>query len=486
MGEKIEDGIHINASENIAYIKEILKDNSDMVYRQFYIGKYFAGIAYIDGMADKILLNNFVLETLMDPYLKIQEVHCIKDRILTVSDVKSSTKLNECINSMLSGETLLFIDELQECYIIATRSFPARGVSEPASETVIKGARDSFTETIRFNTALLRRRVKDPNLRMVSKILGVRSKTDVVLAYIDDIVNKDVLKKANDRLKDINIDAVLDSGYVQEFIEDDTWSLFPQVQSTERPDVVAAALYEGRIAIMVDNSPYAIIIPATLPCFFQSPDDYYQRWIYSSLIRVLRLIAIFVSLVTPALYVAVTSFHTAIIPTKLAYSIAASREGVPFPAFMEALIMEISLDFLTEATIRLPKAIGATIGIVGGLIIGQAAVSAGIVSPIMIIVISITVITSFITSNYEINLATRIIRFFLIIAASIAGLYGIMTVLIIVLIQLVRLKSFGIPYLAPLVNSNIKDFKDVFVRFPHYYMKERPHFMKTGDKIRQK
>lgn len=490
MREILKDEISQSAHENMEYLKELFNDNMDVVLREFYIGQYNAGIAYIDGMSDKILIDDYVLESLMDFNADNKDIKYgaeeIKNKILTVSDVKGVAKFGQCINSMMSGEALLFIDGLKECYVIASRSFPARGVSEPSSETVIRGARDSFTETMRFNTVLIRRRIRDTRLKMVSVTLGVRSKTDVVITYIDDIVNKDVLNELRKRLKDINVDAVLDSGYVEEYIEDDSWSLFPQVQSTERPDVVAAALYEGRAAVIVDNSPYVIIVPATFPSFFQSPDDYYGRWIYSSFIRMVRFIALFIALITPAFYVAVTSFHTSIIPSKLAYSIAATREGVPFPAFVEALIMEISLDFLTEATIRLPKPISATIGIVGGLIIGQAAVSAGIVSPVMIIVVSITVICSFITSNYEINLVIRIMRFLLIIAASILGLYGIMIGLIIILIQLVRLKSFGIPYLSPVVNPDIGDFKDMFLRFPHYCMKERPHFMKTGDKIRQK
>lgn len=353
MHEILKDEISESAHENIEYLKNLFSDNADVILREFYMGRYNAGIAYIDGMSDKILLDNFVLETLMDPNTDIKNIKDdteeIKRKILTVSDVKSAAKFGDCINLMLSGEALLFIDGLSECYVIAARAFPARGVSEPASETVIRGARDSFTETIRFNTVLIRRRIRDTRLKMVPKTIGVRSKTDVIVTYIEDIVNKDVLSELQKRLKSINVDAILDSGYIEEYIEDDTWSLFPQVQSTERPDVVAAALYEGRIAVIVDNSPYAIIVPATFPSFFQSPDDYYGRWIYSSFIRILRFIGLFIALIAPAFYVAVTSFHTSIIPSKLAYSIAATREGVPFPAFVEALIMEISLDFLTEA-----------------------------------------------------------------------------------------------------------------------------------------
>ena len=483
--EIIRDLITPKVEENIAYLKELLKDDSDIVYRQFNISNWKAAVVYIDGMADKILIDNFVLESLMLKSERVENVMQIKDNLLTVSDMRELMKLSEAVNAMLSGDTMMFIEGIPSAFVIATRFWPARGVSEPSGETVIRGGRDGFTETIRFNTALIRRRIRDTRFKIKPKTLGIRSKSDIAIMYIEDIVNKDVLQKVMDRIDKINIDAVLDSGYVEQLIEDNKWSPFPQLQSTERPDVVSAALYEGRVAILVDNSPFAIIVPATLPSLFQTPDDYYQRWMNSSVLRIIRLFAIFIGLVMPALYVAVTSFHTSIIPTRLAYSIAASREGVPFPAFVETLIMEFALAFLIEAVVRLPKAIGSTIGIVGGLIIGQSAVSAGIVSPIMIIIVSITAISSFITPNYEVSSALRLARFFLIILATIIGLYGIALGLIILLIHLVKLKSFGVPYLSPLVHPHKKDFKDVFIRAPLDTFKDRPEYMEPQDKIRQ-
>lgn len=484
--ENVKEQISTKVEENIQYIKDLLKDNSDIVFRQFKIGEINAALIYIDGMGDKMLLDQYVLQPLMIKGNEIKSIDEIKDKILTVTDMREVKKLSEGVNATLSGDTMLFIEGFSSVCVVATRFWPARGVSEPSGETVVRGGRDGFTETIRFNTALVRRRVRDTRLKVIPKSIGVRSKTDSVIMYIDDIVNKDVLEKFMKKVEKVNIDAVLDSGYIEQLVEDNKWSVFPQIQSTERPDVVAAALYEGRIALFVDNSPFVLIVPATLPAFFQSPDDYYQRWIYASLARLIRFLAIFLSLILPALYVAVTSFNSAIIPTKLAYSIAASREGVPFPGFIEAIIMEISLALLIEAVARLPKPIGSTIGIVGGLIIGQAAVSAGIVSPIMIIIVSITAITSFVTPNYSIAMAFRIIRFMLIIAASILGLYGVMLGLILLLIHLVRLESFGVPYLAPIVNPDINDFKDMYIRMPMKFYKNRPEYIRTGDKIRQK
>lgn len=486
MKEDLREFISSDIDNNIEYLKELFKDNSDVVFREFYAScnkKVF--LIYIDGIGNKDMLDDFVIESLMltDKEISVKE---FKSKLLTVSDLREIENLTEGIQAILSGDTMMLMEGVSIGYVIASRSWPVRGISEPSGETVIRGGRDGFSETIRFNTALIRRRIRDTSLKVKSQVIGRRSKSDVVVMYIEDIAEDSIVKEVFNRLDKIDIDAILDSGYIEQFIEDDKWSLFPQCQSTERPDVVAGALYEGRIAIIVDNSPFVLIVPATLPNLFQSPDDYYQRWMYGTVLRIIRVFSVIISLVLPALYVAVTSFNPQIIPTKMAYFIASSREGVPFPAFLEAIIMEFSMAFLTEAIVRLPKPIGSTIGIVGGLIIGQAAVSAGIVSPTMIIIVSLTTITTFTIPNYDVNSAFRIIRFILIIASAIIGLYGIMIGMIILLIHLIKLKSFGKPYLSPLVNPNIRDFKDMFIRFPLKYFKKRPEYMKTKDKIRQK
>ena len=486
MEENIRKEILPELDENYSYIKELLKDNTDVIFRKFYVGKFSVALIYIDGMADKKLLDDYVMESLMLHGDRVRSKEEITNTILTVTDLKEEEKMDSALKAMLSGETMMFIDGIDKCYIIATRSWSARGVTEPSGEEVIRGAREGFVETLRFNTALISRRIRDTRLRIEMTTVGLRSKTDVAIVYIDDIVNKDVLSKVKQRIDNIKIDAVLDSGYIEQFIEDNRWSIFPQIQATERPDVAAASIFEGRVAILVDNSPYCILAPTTLIALFQSPDDYNQRWIYSSIIRLIRFCSIFLSLLLPGLYVAVTSFHTTIVPTRLAYAMAATREGIPFPAYVEAIIMEISMALLVEAVIRLPKGLGTTIGIVGGLIIGQAAVSAGIVSPIMIIIVSVTAITTFITPNYEVVASLRIIRFTLIIAASIIGFYGLTLLSLVYLIHLIRLESFGIPYMSPIVNLRSGDLKDTLIRSPLQFFKRRPDFLKPGDKIRQK
>lgn len=486
MKEIIRDKIFNNLSDTSNYLKNLFKGNTDAVFREFDVGENRCLIFYIDGISNKELINNFVMETLLNNNREFVNLNENLEKILTVSDMKSEKSLEKIIVSVLSGECAIFIDGKSEGYLIAARSWPVRGVSEPSGESVIRGARDGFTETIRFNTALIRRRIRDTRLKIESTTVGVRSKTDVAVVYIDDIVNDDILDNVKKKLKDINIDAILDSGYIEQLIEGDKWNIFPQVQATERPEVVSAAIYEGKICVIVDNSPFVLIIPSTFSNLFQTPDDYNLRWIYSSFSRIIRFFAVIISLILPSIYVAITSFHTSIIPSKLAYSIASARRGIAFPPIFEAIIMEIFLSLLLEGIVRFPKAIGSTIGIVGGLIIGQAAVSAGLVSPVMIVVVALTIISSFMSPNYEATLSIRVFRVLYIIMSGIMGFYGIILGTFIFLTYLLKIDSFGVPYLSPIVNMRKGDFKDIFVKYPLYMFKDRPKYMNTKDKVRQR
>lgn len=487
-----------NIDENVDKIKSVLENCNDIVFRDFKIGGVEgrrAFLFYVDGLADKVLINDFVLEPLMlisrqvsPSYEQIKNflVDAVKSSALAVAEIREVETLEEALMAALSGDTALMMDKHNKAIIISSRAWPARGTSEPTSETVIRGPRDGFVETIRMNTALIRRRIRDPRLKVKQTQLGVRSQTDIAILYIDDIVDKRVLDELDKKLKKVNIDAILDSGYLQEFLENRNITPLPQVQVTERPDVVAAALYEGRVGILVDNSPFALIIPVTMTAYLQSPEDYYARPMIATLSRWIRVFAMLVAIIAPSLYIAIVSFHPDIIPSKLAISIAATRATVPFPAFIEAIIMEVTFELIREAGIRLPRPIGSTIGIVGGLVIGQAAVSAGIVGPFMVIVVAITAIASFAVPSHEITAAVRILRFIFIIGASIYGLYGIMLVGICFSIHLVSLKSFGVPVMAPWAPFEWKDFKDgLLMRISMKYMKRRPEHYGPRDIIRQ-
>ncbi len=486
MEEQIVESIYLKLDDNIRYLKNLFGSSNDIVFREFRVNGTKCLILYVDGIADKDLINDFVMETLIDSNRDFVNLNENLENFLTVSDMKRNFNLRSTVIDVLSGETAIFIDGKSEAYIIATRSSPNRGIDEPSGESVIRGSRDGFIEVLRFNTALVRRRVRDTRLRIEQMKVGVRSKTDIAVTYIEDIVNKDVLENVKNKLNDINIDAILDSGYIEQLIEDEKRKLFPQIQATERPEVVSAAIYEGKVCIIVDNSPFVLIVPSTFSNLFQTPDDYNLRWIYSSFSRIVRLIALIISLVLPSLYVAVTSFHTSIIPTKLAYLIASSRQGIAFLPIFEAIIMEIFLAFLLEAVGRLPKAVGSTIGIVGGLIIGQAAVSAGLASPVMIVIVALTIISGFMSPDYEITLAIRIFRGFYIIMAGIIGFYGIILGTFIFLTYLLEMNSFGVPYLSPIINMRKRDFKDIFIKYPLYMFKYRPEYINTQDKVRQK
>lgn len=486
-----------NIDENIAIVKKVLSNCDDVVYREFLTGGSFGVrcfLFYIDGMADKMLIDSFVCNPLMLISRIVPEglvshgedyFDAIKQKNMVVADYKEKDNIDELIHLVLTGETGLIVDGVPKGIMIASKLFPTRGVGEPSNETVIRGPRDSFTEVFRFNTALLRRRIRDTRFKITQRQIGERSKTDIAVCYINGIADEELIEDVNKKLDEINIDAVLDSGYIEQFLEESDFCIFPRIQATERPDVLAGAIYEGRIGIIVDNSPHALILPVNFISFFQSPEDYYAKSVVSSFVRFIRIFACATSLTAPALYIAITSFNPNIIPSKLVLSIAASREGVPFPAFFEAAILELTFELLREAGVRLPKPIGSTIGIVGGVVIGQAAVAANLVSPIMVIVVAVTAISSFAIPNYEVSAAFRLFRFCLMAAAAIMGLYGVVLGLIVLAVYMVNIKSFGVPYLSPLAPLSMADIKDSAVRAPWRWMKERPQFLNPGDRKRQ-
>lgn len=337
---------------------------------------------------------------------------------------------------------------------------------------------------MRFSTALIRRRVRDTRLRVKNLKLGRRSKTDVYLIYVDDIVDREILNEVNQRLSKIDIDAIMESGMIEQLIEDDIFCLFPTIQHTERVDTAVAALYEGRIVILTDNTNLALIVPATFATFIQHSEDYYERWHIATVIRILRVFAAVLAMTLQGFYISISSFTPSMIPPDLGLFIAATREGVPIPVFLEALFLEFMLELLREAGLRLPGPIGQTIGIVGGLIIGQAAVQAGIISPIMVILVATTAIASFAIPAYNFSISLRLFKFVYILVCAALGLYGFILLSLIIIGNLVKTKSFGIPYLSPFVSFEIMDYKDAIVRLPTRYLWSRPIFASTQQKIR--
>jgi len=481
---------------NLAKIKDILKDCDDVVYREFVVGveqKNRFALIFVDGLIDKMLITENVLKSLMQEArevapdsIKRNLYKLVMEGNMSAPEVKEAEDLCEVIDNILVGETILLIDGYKKALIVGSRGWTTRSPAESQSETVIRGPRDGMVETLKINTSLIRRRIRDPKLKLKNMQVGVRSKTDVSIMYIEDIVDNEVLEEIKRRIDNISIDAILESSYVEQFIEDNHYSPFPQIENTERPDAVAAALYEGRVAIVIDNTPFVLLAPATFATFMQSSEDYYDRWLVASAIRVVRYVAVFIALLAPSFYIAIASYNPGIIPTELALYIAATRVTVPFPAFIEAFIMEITIEFLREAGTRLSGPIGTTIGIVGGLVIGQAAVEAGIVSPLMVIIVAITTLASFILPSYGFASALRVLRFAMMVFTATLGLYGMMLGLIIIGTHLVNLQSFGVPYTDPfsILGKVTFELKDTIVRMPLHLMKQRPGFIKLNDRDR--
>ncbi|MEC0208402.1 spore germination protein [Paenibacillus ehimensis] len=465
--------------KDLSELQDRLGRNDDLLIRTFRVGesRIKAALIIVKELADKNYIDTHILPALMSDFTMPSCAEglppLIKNRILSVSGLGEAGNLRDLLPGLWKGNAGLLIDGCPNVFVLATGSEKKRSLGEPSSESLVRGPRVSFNESLADNTALLRQLGGSHTLCIVYTMVGRKAPKTAAIAYNSDIANDALVQEVRQRIARIDMDDVPDSGYIEQFIEDNHLTLFPQVQNTERPDRVNSALMEGRVAILLDGSPSALIVPVSISMLLQSPEDYYERWIPGTLVRVLRYIAALISTIGPALYISFISFHQGLIPTKLAVSIAGSREGVPFPSLIEALIMEVSIEILREAGLRLPKPIGQTIGIVGGLVIGEAAVQAGIVSSIMVIVVAITAISSFAIPQYSAGIALRIIRFGTMFSAAIFGLYGVILFFLLVCSHLAKLKSFGIPYLSPAAPYRLGDWKDFVLRAPLSLMTRR-------------
>ncbi|GAB2565526.1 spore germination protein [Gracilibacillus alcaliphilus] len=479
--------IGTNLVENLNKINKMLEEPNDLVIRKFTIdsASHRTAIVYIDGLVDSNYIHDHIMKNLKQatelPDDKHQLFDVIHWEVITVTDIELGQSLEDVCNAILSGKTVFYLDGMDQVLIMDTKGGENRSIEEPASESLIRGPRDGFIENLRTNTVLIRRHIADPNLRFKNYEVGRRSKKDLVVAYVAGIANPDMVEEVKRRLETIDIDDAPESGYIEQWIEDSFLSPFPQVLNTERPDKAAEAMLQGKVVIMLDRTPFVLIVPATFGSSLHSPEDYYWRWSLATLIRILRYLAAFISVFLPALYIALVSYHQGLIPSDLAFSIAATRDGVPFPPFIEALIMTATMELLREAGLRLPTPIGQTIGIVGGLVIGDAAVSAGIVSPIMVIVVALNAIASFALPSYGIAISFRILQFGLMFAAAVFGLYGIILGYIMINIHIVNLTSFGVPYSSPFAPNFLNDWKDLVLRVPITMKKKRPDYMQTND-----
>lgn len=408
---------------------------------------------------------------------------------LAIEERKRLSTVEEAVQSFLTGKVLIYAQVTQEVYEINDKGYPGLGVTEAEDEKVLRGSSEGFADSIKINTALIRKRLRTTDLKVEEGVVGERSKTNFAIMYMEGIVRPEVMTAVKQQLKEYSTDGIFDSGVIEELIKRQWFSPFPEVQTTRRPDKAAFSLLEGRVILLCDNSPVALILPTNIGALLKTADDYYNSFFMSSLGRLIRYIAAFLSFTLPGLYLAMTNYHTQILPTSLLLAFQEARGGVPFPAAMEIVLMEVAFELLREAGVRLPDVMGNTIGIVGGLIIGQAAVEANLVSPIVVILVALTALCSFAIPDEELSFAFRLLKFFVLILSALLGLYGFFVAQLMILIHLASLKSYGVPYLMPFAAADMargENFKDGMVRAPYRFLSKRPVFARVTQQIRQR
>ncbi|GGG71597.1 spore germination protein [Paenibacillus radicis (ex Gao et al. 2016)] len=468
--------ISTSLRSNTDVLRQLFENASDVVFHEFTIRNGpLALLVYIDGITDTKELERHVLAPLKtdgtDGELGWEAVI----QRISVSSSQSVRTIQKAADELGAGNPLLLLEGQAVGAFFAIPFWQMRAIEEPQAETVVRGPREGFIETLHVNLSMIRRRLQTPAFKLKKLSIGRYTKTTCAIAYIEGVTDPNLVEEMERRLKDIDVDGIVDSNHIEEWIEDNPLSLFPQLQATERPDVVVSSLLEGRIALLVNGSPFSLIAPVTLLTLMQSSEDYYERSFVATGIRWLRLLISFIAILMPSIYVAVLSFHQEMIPTALLLTISKSREQIPFPALFEALLMEVTFEALREAGIRLPKQVGSAVSIVGALVIGQAAISAGIVSSPMIMVVAITGVASFLIPNYQLGLAIRLIRFPIMFCAGLLGLYGIVLAGVFIVVHMLSLRSFGVPYLSPLSPIQFEQFKDTLVRAPSWALNKRPH-----------
>ena len=475
--------------ENINIIKKILFSDTTIVYRELSLGipdSIRCMVIFIDAMADSQVVNENIIKPIL--LSKISDINqsnimdILMRKILLTGDNKITSTVDDIIEGIIYGKTILLIDGLAEVISIGTIGWKTREITEPQSETIIRGPREGFNESIESNISLIRRRVINPKLKFIFMKIGKQTKTKICVCYIEGIAREPILKELMRRLNEIEIDSILDSGYIEELIKDAPYSPFRTIINTERPDVVVGKILEGRFAIICDGTPIALTLPTLFVEIFQSNEDYYDNFLYSSFVRSLRWLCFFLTTSVPAIYVAIVTFHQELLPTQLLLSIYASRKGVPFPTIVEALGMVIIFEILKEAGLRMPKMIGGAVTIVGALVLGDAAVNARLVSAPIVEITAITGIASFMIPQ---AFGLIMIRLIFLLLASFLGLYGYIFGVMGLILHMMSIRSFGIPYMTDVPSFSTQDIKDTIIRAPWWDMYLRPK-MYSKNKKRQK
>ncbi|MHC1684581.1 MAG: spore germination protein [Clostridiaceae bacterium] len=469
---KIDKNLDINFNN----IKAILGKSDDISFKEFKIGirtQTKAFICVVDGLIDRNKVEKYI-ETISlydknicndnEEILNADIFTLLKDNLLNSAQLSEARSFNKIIGDILSGCMAVYIDGYDVVFIININETAERGVEPPNTETTIRGSREGFVENISVNVSLLRKIIKNHNLVIRSSTLGSKTHTRIAIAYIEGIAEASLVKEVEKKINKISLDAILESGYIEQAIGDHPVSIFSTVGNSEKPDKVASKLLEGRVAILCNGTPFVLTVPYLFVEAFQSTEDYYSKPFLSSFLRILRLGAFFITVITPAFYVALVSFNQEMLPTVLLMSFAGALENVPFPIFFEAFFMIIIFELIKESGLRMPKPIGQAVSIVGALIIGQAAVDAGIIGAPMVIIIALTGITGFIVT--PLIDAVVFLRFFLLFLSGIFGLFGFIIGVFFIVGHVCSLKSFGVPYLTPIAPAVLSGLNDSFIRMP--------------------
>lgn len=483
--EKDNSKFDLQVTKDLNTNKTILENsfysprNKDITFREIYIKELETDglIVYINGTVDSQLIEQFVIKPLQhfttDNPKKEDKIKLLLTDILTGTTGERINAFSLITKKALKGNVIILVEGCSEALAVETPGFESRSIPEPKNEVVVKGPREAFVEAKSKNLTLIRKQLKDRGLISEEIVVGEREENEISLLYLESIADPDLVKQVREKVASIKTDAVQQLSILEQYIEERPYSLVPSCLLTERPDRTAAFLREGHVAIFNEHSPYALITPITFWSLFHTAEDYYERWAYGNFIRIIRLISFMIALLTPALYIAATNYHAEMIPTDLLLAIGATRETVPFPVVIEVLIMELTFEILREAGIRIPSVIGPTIGIVGALILGQAAVEANVISPIMVLVVAITGLASFAIPEISFSFIIRIFRFIFFFTASILGFYGISLLAVMCLAYLASVKTFGVAFLSPFA-PYFPSSKDLITRPPVWKMWLRP------------
>ncbi|MFP7296310.1 spore germination protein [Neobacillus niacini] len=461
-----------NVEENINRLEIELGNCDDLLIRRLKVSSKVIAILHIEGIVDEQSINENVISPIIQLHKETSTLKTAKDitdkmvQIISVPSIQYILDWSKLLENILAGNTVILIEDSSIALILGTKKIQSRSITEPTTQTVIKGPKDSFTENLSTNISLVRSRIQNAKLRLKSTKVGNVTKTDIGIMYIEGIADHRIVMEALSRINKIKIDSILEANYIEEAVRDNRKTLFPLMQSSERPDVVAANLLEGKIAIIIQGTPFVLLLPVFLIQFFQSPEDYYENNVFSSFLRLIRIGSFLLNMYASAVYLALITHHQGLIPTTLMVTLMAQRERVPFPAIIELLLMELAFEVLREAGVRMPRAIGPAVSIVGALILGQAAVEAGFVSAAIVIIVATSAINSFTLPNTNIVNTARGLRFLLILCSAFIGFYGILLSTLFILVHLCSLRSFGVPYFTPFAPFKLAGQKDSLIRFP--------------------